>query len=88
MAIGAAAFGLIGYLSAWPVLVWHRRDLKSFRRPLWAGFGSRSARLRGAVVCYAAFGWPELFMALGWRSSQTRTELVNQREQFREAQGR
>ena len=48
----------------------------TFRRPLWAGYGSRRARLRGAVVCYLALGWPELLMALGWRVSQTRGALV------------
>gem|GEM_PF-3477518 len=76
---------IIGYLVALPVLLWHRRDLMSFRRPLWAGYGRRQARLRGAVVCYVAFGWPEMLMALGWRSSQTRTALVIERDQMREA---
>jgi hypothetical protein len=79
------AFGLIGYLVAVPVLVWHRRDLRSFHRPLWAGYGSRRARLRGAVVCYLALGWPELLMALGWRTSLTRGALVVERESSREA---
>jgi hypothetical protein len=74
----------LGYLVAGPALLWHRRDLMSFRRPLWAGYGSRRARLRGAVVCYVAFGWPELLMALGWRSSKTRSELVNHRQRMRD----
>jgi hypothetical protein len=79
------AFALLGYLVAVPVLVWHRRDLMSFRRPLWAGYGSRRARLRGAVVCYLALGWPELLMALGWRTSLTRGALVVERDAMREA---
>jgi hypothetical protein len=79
------AFVGLGYLVAVPVLLWHRRDLKSFHRPVWSGYGSRSARLRGATVCYLAFGWPELLMAFGWRSSQTRSALVIEREEMREA---
>ena len=85
MAIIAGALAMLGYVVAFPVLRWHRRDLHSFRRPLWAGYGSRQARLRGAVVCYLAFGWPEVFMALGWRSSQTRQALVSERDEMREA---
>ena len=88
MNVAIFAVAIAGYLVAVPVLVWHRRDLMSFHRPLWAGYGSRSARLKGALVCYAAFGWPELLMALGWRSSQTRTELVNQRERMRDERDR
>ncbi len=89
MAVAAGVFALAGYLAALPVLLWHRRDLMSFRRPLWAGYGSRTARLRGALVCYVALGWPELLMALGWRRSQTRGALVLEREHMREmrAQG-
>ena len=79
------AFALVGYLVAIPVLVWHRRDLMSFRRPLWAGYGSRRARMRGAVVCFVALGWPELLMALGWRVSVTRGALVVERDSMREA---
>ena len=80
-------FAVIGYLVAVPVLLWHRRDLRSFHRPVWAGYGSRRARLRGAVVCYAAFGWPELFMALGWRVGITRGALIVERDTMREARG-
>ena len=79
------AFAVVGYLAAIPVLVWHPHDLMSFRRPLWAGYGSRRARMRGAVVCYAALGWPELFMALGRRTSMTRGALVVERDSMREA---
>jgi hypothetical protein len=41
--------------------------------------------MRGAVVCYLALGWPELFMALGWRTSMTRGALVVERDSMREA---
>ncbi|MGZ4675379.1 MAG: hypothetical protein ACXVJ7_13120 [Acidimicrobiia bacterium] len=85
MIVIVVAVAMLGYLAALPVLTWHRRDLLSFRRPLWAGYGSRSARVKGAFVCYAALGWPELFMALGWRRSRTRGALVLEREQMREA---
>jgi len=83
--LGLVGFAVVGYLAAIPVLVWHRRDLMSFRRPLWAGYGSRRARMRGAVVCYVALGWPELFMAFGWRVSMTRGALVVERDSMREA---
>ena len=85
MNVALLAFGLVGYLVAVPVLIWHRRDLKSFHRPLWAGYGSRRARLRGAVICYLALGWPELLMAFGWRVSLTRGALVVERDSSREA---
>ena len=78
-------FVLVGYLLAVPVLLWHRRDLRSYRRLLWAGYGSQRARLRGAVICFLALGWPELLMALGWRVSQTRGALVVERDSMREA---
>jgi hypothetical protein len=78
-------FAVVGYLVAVPVLIWHRRDLMSFRRPLWAGYGSRRARMRGALVCYLALGWPELFMALGWRVGMTRGALVAERDSMRDA---
>lgn len=76
---------VLGYVVALPVMIWHRRDLQSFRGPLWAGIGSRSSRLRGALWCYAVVGWPEVIAALGWRASITREALVAEREDFREA---
>jgi hypothetical protein len=75
----------VGYVMALPVLVWHRHDLRSFRGPLWSGYGRRSSRLNGALVCYAAAGWPEVLMALGWRSSVTRKALLIERDNFRSA---
>ena len=85
MATIVGALVLLGYVVAFPVLWWHRRDLHSFRRPLWAGYGSRQAWLRGAVLCYLAVGWPELLMALSWRSSRMRSALVIERDEMREA---
>ena len=85
MQLALLVFALVGYVVAIPVLVWHRHDLMTFRRPLWAGYGSRRARLRGAVVCYLALGWPELLMALGWRVSLTRGALVVERDSMRDA---
>jgi hypothetical protein len=80
-------FAGVGYLVAAPAFIWHRRDLRSFHRPVWAGYGRRKARLRGAVVCYLALGWPELLMALGWRTSLTRSALMVERDTMREARG-
>lgn len=73
---------LMGYAVSFPVLLWHRRDLRSFPTPVWTGCGRRSSRLAGALVCYLAVGWPELFMAWGWRSSVTRKALIFERENF------
>lgn len=88
MPIVEGVFVGLGYIVALPVLRWHQRDLSSFRRHLWAGYGSRTARVRGAWISYLAFGWPELFMAWGWRASQTRAALVAEREQMREVRDR
>ena len=85
MAIGVLLFAVLGYGAAFPALRWHRRDLMSFRHTLWAGYGSRDARMHGALISYVAFGWPELLMALGWRSSQTRRSLIEERDDMREA---
>ncbi len=85
MAIVAVLLIVVGYGAGFPALQWHRRDLLSFRHPLWAGYGSRDTRLRGAVVSYLAFGWPEVFMALSWRGSQTRAALIEERNDMREA---
>lgn len=74
----------VGYVVALPVLLWHRRDLLSFRRMLWVGYGSRTDRLRGAVLCYLAGGWPELVMALEWRGSERRRALIAERDYYRE----
>ena len=76
---------VVGYVAVLPVFLWHRHDLMSFRHMLWAGYGSRDARLHGAAVCYAALGWPELLMALSWRSSKTREALVRDRDDMRES---
>jgi hypothetical protein len=83
--IATAIVALAGWVVALPVYLWHRRDLQSFRRPLWAGYGRRQARLNGALVCYLALGWPELLMALGWRTGRTRAEMIGERDRMREA---
>jgi hypothetical protein len=73
---------VIGWVVALPVLAWHRRDVLSFQRPLWAGYGHRATQLKQATIAYAVFGWPELVMALAWRRSQTRAAMVTQRQDF------
>jgi hypothetical protein len=75
---------VIGWVVALPVLAWHRRDISSFQRPLWAGYGHRSTQLKRAAISYAVLGWPELVMAFAWRRSQTRAALVAQRENFQD----
>jgi hypothetical protein len=83
------AIAIFGWVVALPVLAWQRRDIMSFQRPLWAGYGHRSTQLKRAAISYAAFGWPELVTAFAWRRSQTRAALVAQRENFRdEREGR
>ena len=84
MAIAVLAFAA-DWAAALPALPWHGRDLLSFRNPLWAGYGSRNSRRRGATLWYATLGWPELLMALGWRSSQACRALIEERDDMREA---
>jgi hypothetical protein len=85
---GAVALPLLfaaiaGYVVALPAYLWHRRDLRSFHKPVWARYGSRSRHQTRALLCYLAAGWPELFLALSWRSSITREGLLLERENFR-----
>jgi hypothetical protein len=80
---------VIGWVVALPVFAWHRRDIMSFQRPLWAGYGHRGTQLKRAAIAYAFFGWPELFVALAWRRSHTRESMTVERENLRdEREGR
>jgi hypothetical protein len=83
MAIVLVAFLAVGYLIGLPVLAWVRRDLHSFRRMLWAGYGNRASWLRTSGIAYALGGWPVCLVALVWRRSGIRTELVIERDTFR-----
>lgn len=79
-------FLLTGWIVALvPARLCHR-DIGSFRRTLWVGYGSRERWLRGIRLSYAAFGWPSLAVALAWRRSTTREGLVALRGELREVQ--
>jgi len=78
-------FLAVGYLAGLPVLAWTRRDLHSFRHILWAGYGNRESWIRGATIAYLFGGWPVFIVAMNWRKSTLRAELVNERDDFRAA---
>jgi len=76
---------IVGYLLGLPVVVWCLRDIGSFRRRLWPGYGSRGSWRKGAIVAYAVGGWPVLAFTLGWRTGRTRAGLVEERERLHES---
>ena len=78
-------FVAVGYVAGLPVLVWIHRDLKSFRRILWAGYGVRERWIRGATMAYLLGGWLVFILAMNWRGGTLRGELVNERDDFRSA---
>ena len=81
----AAGVLLLGYVVALvPARLCHL-DIGGFRRTLWTGIGHRERWLTTVKVSYLALGWPSLVVALVWRTSQTRRELVELREQMRAA---
>jgi hypothetical protein len=82
--VKVAAVVIAGYAVALPVVVWCLRDLRSFHRPLWTGYGNRRSWVVALLVAYALAGWPALFVALGWRTGQLRRELDGARERFRD----
>ncbi|MEP6623233.1 MAG: hypothetical protein ABJC79_02220 [Acidimicrobiia bacterium] len=84
MALGVAIFVLVGYVVCLiPARLCHR-DIGSFRRTLWVGFGKRDSWRKGIVAAYLAFGWPSLVFALNWWNGQTRRALVELRTQMQE----
>ena len=83
MVVGVAAFVLLGYIACVvPARRWHR-DIGSFRRSLWVGYGNRDHWRAGIVLAYLAFGWPSLVVALRWRTGTTRAALVELRADMR-----
>ena len=77
---------LAGYVRAFvPARLCHR-DIGSFRRSLWVGYGDRDAWLRGIRTSYVLFGWPSLAVSLAWRRGRTRRALVEHRDELREVQ--
>jgi hypothetical protein len=86
MTYGLAAFLLAGYIvCVVPARLCHR-DIGSFRRTLWVGYGNRDSWRKGIVVAFLAGGWPSLAVALAWRNGPTRKALVELRTEMREQQ--
>jgi hypothetical protein len=77
----------LGYLVGLPVLAWCLRDLGAIPRSLWPGYGKRDVWQRRAIACYALAGWPVIVFALGWRTSLTRTGLIEDQARMRESVG-
>jgi hypothetical protein len=84
MTYAVAAFVLTGYVvCVIPARSCHR-DIGSFRRTLWVGYGNRDSWRKGIVIAFLAGGWPSLVFAVVWRTGQTRKALVELRTQMRE----
>lgn len=83
MVVGFAAFILVGYVVCLIPARRCHRDIGSFRRTLWVGFGNRDTWRSGIVTAYLAFGWPSLVFALVWRTGHTRLALEELRTQMR-----
>ena len=79
-------FVLVGYLVALGPARRCHRDIGSFRRSLWVGYGSRDHWLRAIKLSYVVFAWPSLVVAIAWRRSTTRSALVELRDELREVQ--
>ena len=83
MVVGVAAFAFFGYLVCLVPARRCHRDIGSFRRSLWIGYGNRDHWRIGIVLAYLAFGWPSLVMMLQWWSGPTRAALVELRTDMR-----
>ena len=82
--MGFAIFIVVGYVVAFPFLVWTRRDLRRMHPHLWTGFGSPYPWSITASFAYLAAGWPALVVASAWRFSPTRGKLMTIRRHSRE----
>ncbi len=83
MVVGVAAFVVLGYLVCLVPARRCHRDIGSFRRSLWIGYGNRDHWRTGIVLAYLACGWPSLFVMLRWRTGTTRVALVELRTDMR-----
>ena len=83
MLIGVAAFVVLGYAVCLVPARRCHRDIGSFRRSLWVGYGNRDRWRTGIVVAYLAFGWPSMVVMLQWRTGTTRAALVELRTDMR-----
>jgi hypothetical protein len=86
--VAIIGFVALGYLVGLPVVRWLRKDLQSFRRMLWTGYGNRDAWRRAAGAAYILGGWPVLVIAATWHRSELRHELMVERDDFRDARHR
>ena len=83
MVVGVAAFAFFGYLVCLVPARRCHRDIGSFRRSLWVGYGNRDHWRAGIVLAYLVFGWPSLVVMLQWRTGTTRAALVELRTDMR-----
>lgn len=84
MTYAVGVFLLVGYVvSVVPARRCHR-DIGSFRRTLWLGYGNRDSWRQGIVVAFCAGGWPSLVVAWVWFHGPTREALAELRTEMRE----
>ncbi len=83
MVIGAAAFVCLCYVVCLVPARRCHRDIGSFRRSLWIGYGNRDHWRTSIVLAYLAFGWPSLVVMMQWRTGPTRAALVDIRTDMR-----
>lgn len=83
MVVGFAALVFAGYVVCLVPARRCHRDIGSFRRSLWVGYGNRDHWRTGIVLAYIAFGWPSLVVMLQWHTGTTRSALVELRTDMR-----
>ncbi len=76
---------LAGYPLALPFVAWCNRDLASFRRAVWAGYGRRDRWRRALRIGFVLLGWGAIAVTGAWRFGRTRAQLINVRANMRHA---
>ncbi len=87
MVVAFVAFVFAGYVVCLVPARRCHRDIGSFRRSLWVGYGNRDHWRTGIVLAYIAFGWPSLVVMFQWRTGTTRAALVELRTDMRNEAG-
>jgi hypothetical protein len=69
---------LIGFVVGLPTLIWTLGDLRRIPAPIWAASPySRSIWSSVVAVGYLVGGWPAVVVAVAWRFSRDRADLLD-----------